>query len=193
MRRFRRAWAGNGRWGILVTIVAVSTLFAAGVGVYLKTRPPPFAPLQYSATPQNVLGTKSRVDVWGASLVVIDYDGVTRPLVRVTGSKCNNASDPVHIIGTKQIRSIKPPGATFADAPIDVQFPPGCLTRDETDPWVNGIPDEALTRVKDLAHAGINVSVWQYAGFDTPYTADGTRGVEAAWQTDSFAIRYTGS
>lgn len=106
--------------------------------------------------------------------------------VEVEGTKCNASSEVVEIVGTTQWVAIEPPGSIFVTGSGSSHRDPGCTTRN----YKNPVPTVVKDRVNQLHEQGIDESIWQITGVETPVRDDGDDGVKRVWQTDNFTLIY---
>mgnify|MGYP006921383510 CR=1 FL=1 len=179
IRLARDLWVAN-RYTILITALAMSILFAVGVGLYFRGQPEPWAPLSYQSAPQTVLGPREAVSVGGArsTLVVLRWDGHRPPTFETTGSKCNNWPKTIVKHTVRNYRTVSPVGSVVDDGDSIVDMLPGCVTRTEADPYVNVVPQMVLDRAQVLsARSGERLTLWQFRGVETPIDGNGNPGV----------------
>lgn len=105
--------------------------------------------------------------------------------VTVEATKCNDSPDPVKVYGSVTWRTVDPSGTsieTSSNAPGERE--PGC----HDFKYANPIPPEVLARTADLEKSGREV-VWKITGYEQPVSDDGSLGVGASCETESFIIK----
>lgn len=174
------------RWPLRIAFacLVVALLLLAGIA-FATFRDNTWKPL--GPYPEQTIKTTDTVqwsgDSYASATITIPAVRLPAP-VKVEGTKCVRADDPVTINGTKGWASVDPRGFILADGSGVRTAQPGC----RTSVFENAVPAGVQQWAEEQFTKGKPFVVVQMGGCETPVSADGKSGQQLCWATESFAL-----
>jgi len=104
--------------------------------------------------------------------------------IEVEGTKCNDSSKDVQVVGFITWHAVDPPG-TIVDTGVGRnEMEPGCTTT----VFQNQIPVEVRIAIQAQHDNGIHEPVWHIQGTEWPLDEDGERGEPRRYETENFIV-----
>ena len=148
---------------VLLALVAVLSITAAGQAAYIATRPKPVQVFDYPV--QRVLNGPVQA---GAP-------------VKVRGTKCSTAPSPVDVLTVRTWVTVDPPGTIVVEGQTQGTRKPGCTTRE----FVNLPPPAVAARTFALVTKILPCVSWRVTGRDVPTDP---HYLPAVWSTEPFDV-----
>jgi len=158
-----------------VTILAVLAILAGIFNMVLleyRFRTGPQAALRYPQ--QQVLSRVLGSERPSASASV--------PLI-TRGTKCNDASKAIDVVGQKVWVSVTPAGSSIPDGGSNGTRTPGCHTKE----FINAVPEQVLRQTRLLCdELHVSFVTWRLTGRETP--VDRAHYAIAVWQSQDVDV-----
>lgn len=168
-----------------MAVLAVSILSLTSVAGYFWFQSPQWDPLgHYPLQAASAPNTPGRVDAADPAQIPTIYQDEK---ITVTGIRCGDEPQPVHVIRVLHWVSHAPPGYLLEAGRGSADRGPGCISAT----YRNPIPKVVQDAIADMVKDGIQKSTWHMTGTETPIRENGETGVDRTWVSTSFVILHT--
>lgn len=169
----RRSTVIHSRFPVARTIKTVFLVYAVAmihaiviILIWFSGSPERYNPMRYSV--QTVL----------TKMPVTPTDGLT---IKVMGTKCSIADEPLVVRGTLTWQTLEPRGTTIQVGEGVREQKPGC----ESQVYDNPVPLPVLARTRTLLGNGLDRVVWQLTGIET---VQHPNAAPQAWRTQNIVF-----